>query len=661
MRRGPIVVLGVAVALVIVVGAGLLVRHQRAEHRRREQAREQMNLLLGTEGHRRHAGLVDVDCASCHQGGRPAAQTCAPTCHKPDHRLHPQHPDADSCVSCHRFSLPKQGEKPGTVAECARCHAGSDTTKKAVTSDSLHGRVDCKLCHEPHGTIDAAAARDCARCHDLGKDPLSGPEGHRVCKECHEEHGSKAAALASCARCHQKNATGMAMTKVAGHMASLVPPGAQPPTAALAHASCASCHLPHDWKAEISGCARCHEKEAVLVREKSPAPHAQCTTCHDAHETSRASAACARCHKAEAEHRGLAPARHKDCSACHDPHASSGKAAREACASCHGAERTQLVKWGGASHAKLGCLGCHASHGDPRSESVTCAACHGEQNNLALAAPQKKHRACESCHEPHIFSAGGDVDAACATCHGSVTGAGMIHRGECKTCHASHGSPSVTRVQCDRCHEGIRLNKPTGAAKHAVCGSCHAAHRPANVAPATCQACHQGPAAASAAWPPGSVHAKDCSGCHPAHNVNAKPPCASCHKTEAAQAVASRHKCNQCHPAHKEPPGVRAAWWKGCGSCHAAEASAVKGRGATHADCQKCHRAHGSGQAACASCHADIGGKGEHHTKEHAKCQSCHNAHASASVTRAQCLACHKNLTKHHPDAPFCQTCHSFQ
>jgi Zn finger protein HypA/HybF involved in hydrogenase expression len=30
-------------------------------------------------------------------------------------------------------------------------------------------------------------------------------------------------------------------------------------------------------------------------------------------------------------------------------------------------------------------------------------------------------------------------------------------------------------------------------------------------------------------------------------------------------------------------------------------------------------------------------------------------------VTRAQCLSCHKNLTKHHPDAPFCQTCHSFQ
>jgi hypothetical protein len=637
----------------LVILAGAVVRGQRARQRRLEADRALALSLERTEGHRKHAGAAGVDCASCHEAGRPAAQTCTGACHKPE-KLHPRNPDADSCVSCHHFT---DGEKRPTVAACVGCHSGGEIPKKAVTAQTLHGQVDCKLCHEPHGKIDAAAARDCDRCHNLGAEPLSGPDGHRVCKNCHEEHGAKSKALASCVSCHEKNGTGAVISKADGHTAV----SAKTATAALKHESCASCHLPHVWKADLAGCLQCHGKEADLIRSKSPEKHGQCTDCHEVHDTSRAGAACARCHQAEAGHRGAEPAGHKDCSACHDPHAANGSSAREACGRCHTGEHAQLVKWS-PTHAKLGCLGCHSAHGDPTSGPAPCARCHTDEGNRSLAAVQGKHRTCASCHDPHIFVTSADVDATCASCHGTVTGEARVHKGECKSCHASHGPPAVARAACDRCHDAIRV-KPTraGSAKHALCGSCHQSHRPATDARATCQSCHKAAAAAATGWPAGSPHAKACTGCHMPHDVDRTPTCASCHQGQAAASSKGRHKCEQCHPAHTPPPGAGPVWWKGCSDCHGAEAASVKGRGPVHSDCRKCHTAHGTGEPSCTSCHADLGGKGEHHVKEHGKCQSCHNAHASSSPNRAQCIACHKDRSKHYPDAPFCQTCHPFQ
>jgi hypothetical protein len=660
LRSRLLLVLLAVTAVGIVVAAGAVVRAKRADRARREAERSLALSLEKTEGHRKHGGLPDVDCASCHQGGRPAAQTCTGACHKAE-KLHPQTPDADSCISCHHFALPKHGDEPPTVVACAGCHAGGEISTKAVTAQTLHGQVACDLCHEPHGTIDAAAMRDCDRCHDLGKEPLSGPEGHRICKDCHEEHAPKGNALASCASCHEKNVAGLAASKAGGRMTSIMPAGIRPPTAALKHESCASCHLPHAWKADPGGCVQCHGKQAERVRTKGPPKHGQCTDCHEVHATSRAGASCTRCHAAELAHREAEPAGHKDCSVCHDPHAATRNAAREACARCHAGEHAQLVKWG-PSHAKLGCLGCHAAHGDPRSGPAPCAGCHADQSNLAFRAPQEKHRACASCHDPHIFATSTDVDATCASCHGTVTGEGRVHKGECKTCHASHGPPSVARAACERCHDSVRL-KPTraGAAKHGACGSCHAAHRPAIASQATCHACHQGAAASATGWPAGSAHAGACTGCHMPHDVDRTPTCASCHQAETAASSTGRHKCDQCHPAHKRPPGTGAAWWKGCSDCHAAEATAVKVRGPTHSECQKCHKAHAAGEPSCTSCHADLSGKGEHHVKEHTKCEACHNAHASTSPTPPQCLSCHKDHVKHHPEAPYCQTCHPFQ
>jgi hypothetical protein len=202
LRSRLLFALSIVTMVGLVVAAGSVVRRQRSDRDRREAERALGAALARTDGHRQHAGLGDVVCASCHRVGLPAAESCTGACHK-GAKLHAHRPDADSCLSCHHFVRPADGQKPPTAVACAGCHARGDLPTKVVGAESLHGQLDCKLCHEPHGKIDDWAMRDCSRCHDLGAQPLTGPEGHRVCSNCHAEHGPTNQALASCATCHE--------------------------------------------------------------------------------------------------------------------------------------------------------------------------------------------------------------------------------------------------------------------------------------------------------------------------------------------------------------------------------------------------------------------------------------------------------------------------
>jgi hypothetical protein len=629
--------------------------------------------IEATEGHRAHRGVKKLDCLSCHADN--AHDTAAPTeklclkCHEPA-RLHKTTPDTETCLSCHAFAVsPRLARKP-TAVGCASCHADSKAAlpaaMKLVNEQTIHGGLDCKLCHAPHGhkPVVPEGQPVCARCHQLelvlpggGK---AGPEGHRDCEGCHKPHSLHKTALQSCAKCHEKNAIGLA--------------GAPGQSTALKHQSCASCHLPHTWRAQRSGCVQCHEDKAQLLLTRSPPQHGTCTSCHEVHGPPPTGAVCVTCHaKTKGNHVALAPERHKDCTTCHNPHAPSPKDTRTVCAKCHLSELSGMAR-GPEGHLKDACFGCHQPHENPRPPANVCSKCHTDNARLVATAAPALHRTCTSCHEGHQFAIK-DVASACLTCHGATPEgrkpkapeAGLVdlagpHQGECKTCHTLHGSPGVPKAACFQCHDKVKSQFKPPNETHGNCRSCHQPHTPASTAPARCVSCHDVKAMIAARWPASSAHAQACTGCHQPHDVREKKACSTCHQAEAKSAMGGKHQCSQCHQPHMPPPGTGAAWWSRCDGCHAAKVESVKARGPKHSDCKNCHQPHKFEAPKCTSCHQEMGGKGLHAVARHAEsCEMCHDPHVKSETTRTQCLSCHSDRRQHEPTAQKCQTCHPFK
>ncbi len=637
-----------------------------------------------TRGHHAHRGLKGVDCLSCHAAEThpadpPALQAektppgVCTSCHKSETLHKPTTLGAETCLSCHAFAVSQKNRQAPTPVTCETCHAdpralaasaGGAALRpmKDVNAHALHGGVACQLCHNAHGKkLEPPPGQPvCVSCHQVEtaqvKDPsVKGPEGHRKCDGCHQPHAPRATALQTCVNCHEKKAKGLT---AAG----------PEKTTALKHESCASCHLPHTWHADRSGCLECHKKEATLVATRSPAQHSDCTSCHDIHGPPPTGAVCLNCHaKTKGDDVALAPERHKDCTSCHDPHAPRPEDTRASCTKCHTTEAAQVMTTGPEGHAKTGCLGCHQPHASPAAAPDVCAKCHAEKAALVATASPPKHRSCTSCHEKHEFRIT-DVAQTCAKCHAQTfqTAPGDTkpapHQGACKGCHALHGSPGVPKSACLGCHQDVEKAFHPPNAQHATCGSCHAPHTPASKAPARCVDCHQPEGAAAAKWPASSAHAQACNGCHQPHDVRAKKACAECHAAETASAAGSKHECVQCHAPHKEPPGTGKAWWSRCAECHADKAQSVKERGPVHSDCKNCHVQHRFSIPTCTTCHADIKTKGLHAVDKHAaSCTSCHDPHVETAPKPAQCLSCHTDRRMHEPNAQRCQACHLFK
>lgn len=638
--------------------------------------------IEATEGHRDHRGVKDVDCLSCHgefthSKESPGESLCTAKCHD-NLRLHKETVNAETCMQCHSFSASarlRAVRKPLAVV-CKNCHSdaakmaakpppGHPDSMKVFTDETVHGGLNCKLCHDPHGRKPTIPEGQpvCARCHQfdlLSIDAFAkGPKEHKECNSCHVPHASRKLATARCAQCHEKQA--VKTTATTG------------PSTALKHTSCASCHTPHTWKAEKDGCVKCHEQVAHTLTVRSPPQHGTCTNCHAVHGPPPTGAVCVNCHaKTKRNHVARAPAKHKDCTSCHTPHAPDPKEAATACAKCHAPQTSGMVR-GPAGHSTKGCVACHQSHEDPKPQMALCSKCHAKQVTLVATAPPPKHKACASCHEPHVF-ASKSVSATCMSCHGATAAgkspkaadAAVIdpagpHKGDCKSCHAPHGPPAVPKAACFSCHNNIQTQFVAFGGTHSLCQSCHQAHKPAAVAKARCATCHQPAAASAAKWPAASTHAKGCENCHQPHNTKAVKQCFACHDKQAKSAAGGKHKCAQCHHPHKDPPGTGAAWWTKCNDCHAPQVAAVKGRGPKHSDCKSCHQPHAFAVPACASCHTGIQSKALHAVPQHnAKCNACHDAHAKSSPTAAQCLSCHQNMKNHQPGAKTCQGCHLF-
>jgi hypothetical protein len=625
-------------------------------------------LVAATQGHREHRALKDTDCLSCHGKAMHTTQASEKdclACHK-DQRLHKSTPQAETCISCHAFAVSKKNAQKPTTLACEQCHADqknlaastSAATRPMRTVDrhALHGEIDCKLCHNPHGRKPKVQPGQpvCARCHQFetleigGVAVPKGPAGHRDCEKCHQPHAPLKKALDTCITCHE--------SKVAPKQ-----PG--PPPSALKHQSCASCHLPHSWTPQKNACMQCHEEKAAIVLAKSPEPHKACEKCHDVHGPAPTGAVCVTCHAPKKPHVAKAPARHKDCTACHNPHSPLPNDTRGACATCHVSQLAQVVKDGPAGHNKEGCYGCHKPHENPLPGADLCAKCHADKAKAVAAAGPTKHQACGSCHQSHKFKIA-EPKEACGKCHQSVLQAGGSHNGDCKKCHSLHGEPGVQVSACMQCHQTIQaaFKPPPKNEQHAKCKSCHEPHRTAKTAPAKCASCHQPKVEVAKTWPAESAHAGECQKCHQPHDVRAKKVCAECHEKEQASALGGKHQCQQCHAPHKEAPGTGPAWWTRCASCHQKQVAGTKALGPKHSDCKNCHQPHKFAVPTCVSCHQGIQEKGAHGVKEHAaKCNACHDPHQKQSPARAQCLACHTNKQSHQPEAQRCQACHPFQ
>lgn len=632
-------------------------------------------LVAETEGHRQHRIAKDVDCLSCHRQAihheRPTEALCT-GCHEPK-RLHKTTAEAETCLSCHSFALSKKYAQQPTTIACEKCHGnaaemaalrtGDAKALTVVDANALHGGLECKLCHDPHGNKPLVPEGQpvCVRCHrfeifSAGGVPKTGPEGHRNCEGCHRPHAPRKHALDSCVRCHETRAKGPKGAATAGKAAST----------ALQHTSCASCHLPHSWRAERSGCVTCHEDKAAIAATRTPKGHGTCMNCHDVHGPPPSGAICTKCHTDKQRHVAVAPAKHKDCVSCHEPHTASREGGRAACAKCHTEQLAQVVRDGPEGHEKPGCFGCHQPHENPLPKESGCAKCHEEKAKAvaAGAASPPKHKVCTSCHQKHVFKIK-EIGAACSKCHAPViqaVQAGGPHKGDCTKCHTLHGSPGVAKTACFQCHSGVQAAfKPPNAA-HDKCRSCHQPHTPAATAKTKCASCHEAKTTVAASWPPSSPHRDTCVGCHTQHDVRTKKPCQSCHEKEGASALGGKHVCTGCHSPHKETPGAGPAWWTRCATCHQDKAESVKARGPKHAECKNCHQPHKFAVPTCTSCHTGMEAKGAHAVKEHAaKCNACHDPHTTASPARAPCLACHTDKRDHQPEAQRCQACHPFQ
>jgi len=657
-----------------------------------EKSPAEWRAVAETQGHREHRGAKDVDCLSCHgpssHTDQPVEQTCTTKCHD-DQRLHkPTTVNAETCQSCHSYIATKKRAREPTTLACEKCHASTKDLATAspgarpmheVNEHTLHGGVACQLCHNAHGLKPKPPEGQpvCARCHQfetlqVGVQEVKGPEGHRNCEGCHKPHAPNKNALATCVDCHEKNAKGIAKlrlekktapTAAANVTAALADPKTKSAaTTALKHESCASCHLPHTWRAERSGCMQCHEEQRDLFVAKSPPQHEACVTCHEVHGPPPTGAVCVGCHKNKADHVARAPAKHKDCTSCHNPHAPKAADTRNVCTKCHATENAQVVRDGPEKHADKGCFGCHQPHNNPLLGADLCKQCHANKAKLFAAATgvPAKHQACTSCHEKHMFRIG-DTQATCNKCHqqtfANAAATGDKHTGKCDKCHTLHGAPAISKATCFKCHEKVGAEFAAPNEKHAACKSCHAPHKGKSAAIAACASCHENKAAIAAKWPANSAHAKECTGCHQQHDVRQKKTCGSCHAKELASASTGKHKCEQCHKPHETP----VAWWTRCNECHAAKVESVKARGPKHQDCKNCHEPHKFGIPSCTTCHSDMSSKGLHATAQHAKCTACHDPHVKGDPTPKQCLSCHTNKMNHQPQAQKCQGCHTFK
>jgi len=113
-------------------------------------------------------------CQTCHSERHGRIPECA-ECHAP----HYQEQEQGSCLGCHPAHHPLQTNfTADTDAKtCAACH--SDVFASWTSTTSLHGTVNCTVCHVEHGNIP-----QCTECHTPPHDPKMMAK-FKSCLGCH--------------------------------------------------------------------------------------------------------------------------------------------------------------------------------------------------------------------------------------------------------------------------------------------------------------------------------------------------------------------------------------------------------------------------------------------------------------------------------------------
>lgn len=511
------------------------------------------------------AAGAETTCLTCHAFGLQAPATCT-GCHAKDTRAaaaprleHHASPGLP-CGSCH--SVHAQKTERVVLADCTRCHAERAMHGRFTTASSAHGSPTAATDRDAAMAIEGdAAALAFVRSESppvhasLPADPLAATPG-QVCSSCHTPHSGKEEARARCVTCHVG-----APPAPAGASAPAAPQVVPRGHDTASHASCTTCHAPHDAvRGDVRACDSCHEDHRGAAQNPG---HAACIGCHTPHAPAEAKTSCTTCHAQVKVLAASKVAAHTDCTSCHDPH-KPGVPPSDACARCHSSMKPSHPPTPSA-HGKQTCTGCHAPHGKQVEPPIaaTCTSCHTKLGNDHAAHDKKL--ACTQCHKPHEFALAGLGPKLCAGCHQAKVTAVSTRPGHanCDGCHGKAHDP-VPKPGCASCHAAEAKSAPKG---HATCTGCHDPHSGDRGNRAVCTNCHTDKANA--------LHAKatpqGCASCHTAHGpkgVLSPPACTTCHAPttlKGLHAIGGHATCKTCHQAHGPPRFDRATC---TGTCH---------------------------------------------------------------------------------------------
>ncbi len=162
------------------------------------------------------------------------------------------------------------------------------------------------------------------------------------------------------------------------------------------------------------------------------------------------------------------------------------------CLKCHTGNATfNLHEWNAGIHAinDVSCFDCHQVHRSPDLKvrpietAEMCFKCHEDLKSyyrLRSHHPVLEGKMfCTDCHDPHgttveYLLRKPSIKETCTQCHGEKEGPFIYEHADltddCLSCHNSHGSPNNNLLimrepfLCLQCHEGHRINTPTGEA-----------------------------------------------------------------------------------------------------------------------------------------------------------------------------------------------------
>ncbi len=233
----------------------------------------------------------------------------------------------------------------------------------------------------------------------------------------------------ACQKCHHSTPEqGLAMLRAFLSGAS---PVGKEPHAGVEVGACASCHLSHDPRWPQVGGSRGHR---IHAEEQGIA----CVTCHAAgvHGFEPVVSSCRRCHGEHVVRE--APMARLHCFACHDFLSTEPglRPTRRDCLRCHRAEGVSPARFAEDAPMQFACGDCHKPHARPPApEHVACATCHGSLAGAGLHA-WRGHGKCENCHRPHLWRS---EPADCLRCHapasGEVCAPGRAAQAACASCH----------------------------------------------------------------------------------------------------------------------------------------------------------------------------------------------------------------------------------